>query len=74
MKIKNEYILSVDKFDDRYIECRDDLANILFDEYVLDYTYVNDANKIKVIINTEDELEKFKKMIKKYYNDKKYAN
>lgn len=74
MAFKNEYILSVDKFDKKYIEDRDDLANILFDEYSLDYSFVNNANMLKVFIHNDDENIKLKKMIIKYSNDKKYAN
>lgn len=73
MAFKDSYILSVDKFDKRYVEDKEDLANILFDEYALDYTFVNNAKKLKVIIKSDEELVKLKKMIKKYSNDKGYA-
>lgn len=74
MAFNNEYILSVDKFDNRYIKNRDELANILFDDYLLDYSFVNNGKKLKVFINNEEELIKLKKMINKYSNDKKYVD
>lgn len=74
MAFKEEYILSVNKFDNRYIEDRDDLANILYDEYLLDYSFVNNANKLKVFVKSDDDLTKLNKMIKKYAIDKKYAD
>lgn len=74
MAFKDSYILSVDKFDNRYIEDRDDLANILFDEYSLDYSYVNNGKKLKVLVNSDEDLTKLRKMIKKYSNEKGYAD
>ena len=74
MAFKDSYILSVDKFDNRYIEDRDDLANILFDEYSLDYSYVNNGKKLKVLVNNDEDLTKLRKMIKKYSNEKGYAD
>ena len=74
MAFKDSYILSIDKFDKKYIEDREDLAAILFDEYKLDYTYVNNAKKLKVLAKSNEDLIKLKKMIKMYSNDKKYAN
>lgn len=73
MAFKDGYILSIDKFDKKYIEDREDLAAILFDEYTLDYTYVNNAKKLKVFVKSNEDLIKLKKMIKMYSNDKKYA-
>lgn len=74
MAFKDSYILSIDKFDKKYIEDREDLAAILFDEYTLDYTYVNNAKKLKVLVKSNEDLIKLKKMIKMYSNDKKYAD
>lgn len=74
MAFKEEYILSVEEFDDRYIENKDDLAHILYDEYLLDYSYVNNGNKLKVFVRDNDDLIKLKKMIKKYSNNKEYAD
>lgn len=73
MAFKEEYILSVKEFDSRYIEDRDDLANILLDEYLLDYSYVNNANMLKVFVRSEDDLTKLNKMIKKYAS-REYAD
>ena len=74
MAFKDSYILSVDKFDNRYVEDRDDLANILFDEYSLDYSYVNNGKKLKVLVNSDEDLTKLRKMIKKYSNERGYAD
>ena len=74
MAFKDSYILSIDKFDKKYIEDREDLAAILFDEYTLDYTYVNNAKKLKVLVKSNEDLIKLKKMIKMYSDDKKYAD
>lgn len=73
MAFKDEYILSVKEFDSKYIEDRDDLANILLDEYLLDYSYVNNANMLKVFVRNEDDLSKLNKMIKKYAS-REYAD
>ena len=73
MAFKDEYILSVKEFDSKYIEDRDDLANILLDEYLLDYSYVNNANMLKVFVRSEDDLTKLNKMIKKYAS-REYAD
>lgn len=74
MAFKEEYILSVDKFDKKYIEDKQDLANILFDEYMLDYSFVNNKNMLKVFVHNDEDVIKLRKMIRKYSNDKKYAN
>ena len=74
MAFKDSYILSIDKFDKKYIEDREDLAAILFDEYTLDYTYVNNAKKLKVLVKSNEDLIKLKKMIKMYSDDKKYSD
>lgn len=73
MAFKDEYILSVKEFDSKYIEDRDDLANILLDEYLLDYSYVNNANMLKVFVRNEDDLTKLNKMINKYAS-REYAD